>query len=239
MKSSVKHVDFLDHFRGIAIIAVLLFHTLYLVYGYLELSWQGATWFRNFDAPNSYLCFLPFTFGSSGVAIFFVVSGFCIHMSFQKQGQKWGGFFIRRIFRIYPAYFAALIFCVLLIVACTPRLTFHDQGFWMQLLTHLFLIHNYPSSTYIGINGAFWSLAIEAQLYLMYPALLMLVAKLGWRRTMIILAGSELLLRGMYGLTDVMGATNTIWGIFPVYLAARRCITGSVGRWALLSLMHF
>jgi hypothetical protein len=97
-------------------------------------------------------------------------------------------------------------------MACTPRLTFHDQGFWMQLLTHLFLVHNYPSSTYIGINGAFWSLAIEAQLYLMYPALLMLVSKLGWRRTMVILAGCELLLRGMYGLIDTMGATNTIWG---------------------------
>ena len=46
----------------------------------------------------------------------------------------------------------------------------------------------------------------------MYPALLVLVAKLGWRRTMVILAGCELLLRGMYGLIDTMGATNTIWG---------------------------
>jgi peptidoglycan/LPS O-acetylase OafA/YrhL len=132
-------------------------------------------------------------------------------MSFQKQGQRWGGFFIRRFFRIYPPYLAALIFSILLIIAYS-RLTTNIPDFGMQLLTHLFLVHNYPPSTYIGINGAFWSLAVEVQLYLLYPALLVLVAKLGWRRTMVILAGCEILLRGMYGVTDTMGATNTIWG---------------------------
>jgi peptidoglycan/LPS O-acetylase OafA/YrhL len=208
MKSSVKHVDFLDHFRGIAILAVLLFHTLNTVYGYSELPWKG--WFRNIDAPISFLCFLPFNFGNEGVAIFFVVSGFCIHVSFQKQGQRWGSFFIRRFFRIYPPYLAALFFYVLLIMAGPLGLTFHSQGFWLQLLTHLFLVHNCPPSTFTGLNGAFWSLAIEAQLYLLYPALLVLVARLGWRRTLIILAGCELLLRGMDGLIQTAGVAN--WG---------------------------
>lgn len=209
MKSSVKHVELLDYIRGIAIIVVLLVHTFSTVYGYFDLPWRG--WFRDFSVPVSCLCFLPFTFGVAGVAIFFVVSGFCIHISFQQQGQRWGGFFIRRFFRIYPAYLAALIFCVLLVMANT-RLTFHSQDFWMQLLTHSLLVHNCNPSTFYGINGSFWSLAIEAQLYLLYPALLVLVAKLGWRRTMVILGGCELLIHGMDGLIQTVDATNTIGG---------------------------
>jgi len=232
MKSSVKHVELLDHLRGIAIIAVLLFHTLSTAYGYDALPWRG--WFRDFSVPVSFLCFLPLSFGQVGVAIFFVVSGFCIHMSFQQQGQRWGSFFIRRFFRIYPPYLAALIFFALFLLLHS-RLNYHSQQvwmqhkfelpqlasqFWLQLLTHLFLIHNCLPLTFSGIVGSFWSLAIEAQLYLLYPALLALVAKLGWRRTMVILAGCELLIRGMDGLIQTMGATNTIGG----------CISGLFAR---------
>ncbi|MGA3284562.1 MAG: acyltransferase [Verrucomicrobiota bacterium] len=209
MKSSVKHVELLDYIRGIAIIAVLLVHTLSTACGHDELPWRG--WFRDFSVPVSFLCFLPLSFGQAGVAIFFVVSGFCIHMSFQQQGQRWGSFFIRRFFRIYPPYLAALILFTLLVMKYT-RLNFHSQYVWMQLLTHLFLIHNCHPLTFTGINGSFWSLAIEAQLYLLYPALLVLVAKLGWRRTLVILAGCESLIRGMDGLIQTVGATDTIGG---------------------------
>jgi peptidoglycan/LPS O-acetylase OafA/YrhL len=64
----------------------------------------------------------------------------------------------------------------------------------------------------MGINASFWSLAIEIQLYLLYPVLLVLVAKLGWRRTMIILAGCELLIRGMDGIIKTAGAADTVGG---------------------------
>jgi peptidoglycan/LPS O-acetylase OafA/YrhL len=49
-----------------------------------------------------------------GVPIFFVVSGFCIHVSFQQQSREWGGFFLRRFFRLYPAYLAAVLLFMLL-----------------------------------------------------------------------------------------------------------------------------
>jgi peptidoglycan/LPS O-acetylase OafA/YrhL len=209
MKSSAKHIELLDYLRGIAIIAVLLVHTLGTMFGYDNLPWKG--WFRDFSGQDPFLYFLPLSFGQAGVAIFFVVSGFCIHLSFQQLGQNWGSFFIRRIFRIYPAYLAALIFFALLNMEHV-RWNFHGQEDWMQLLTHLFLIHNFHPLTSSGFNGSFWSLAIEAQLYLLYPVLLFLVARLGWRRTMVILAGCELLIRGTDGLIQTVGATNTIGG---------------------------
>jgi peptidoglycan/LPS O-acetylase OafA/YrhL len=207
MKSPAKHVEFLDHLRGVAILAVLLFHTLGLVFGYDVLPWRG--WFRDFSAAESFWYFLPLSIGNIGVPIFFVVSGFCIHLSFQSQGKQWGNFISRRIFRIYPAYLVALLFFTVL-YGQYFRLDSSSQVLWTQLLSHLFLVHNFQNATIGGINGSFWSIAIEAQLYLLYPALLWLVAKLGWRRTLGLLAGMEILIRGTWGLVDTLETTDTL-----------------------------
>lgn len=225
MNNSVKHVRLLDHLRGIAIIAVLLSHTLGHIYGFDTLPWRG--WLRNTSLPASLLCFFPFSIASqAGVAIFFVVSGFCIHMSFQRQGQQWGSFFTRRFFRIYPPYLAALIFSFLVNLS-ESRMNPQSPEAWTQLwnllipkqlLTHLFLVHNFYPSTLYGFTGSFWSLAVEAQLYLLYPVFLFLTSKLGWRRTMITLAGGELLIRGLDGVIQTLNATNTVGGHISWFL---------------------
>ena len=212
MKSSVKHIELLDYIRGIAIISVLLLHSLGNAYGCDMLPW--GDWLRQSSVPDSFFWFLPISVLSAGVPIFFVVSGFCIHLSFQQQGQKWGSFFTRRFFRIYPAYLAALIFATVLLMAFHRDAgnKFGQADDWKQLITHLFLVHNFDPIMLTGINGAFWSLAIEAQLYLLYPALLALIAKFGWRPTMAILVACELLIRGTDGLMQTMGSTTTVAG---------------------------
>lgn len=198
MKNSLRHLEFLDCTRGVAILAVLIFHTLGMAFGYDALPWKG--WFRDFSGQDSFLYFLPIgMISQAGVAIFFVVSGFCIHLSFQQQGRQWRGFFVRRFFRIYPAYFAALLFSLLILVA-NPGLDFVQWEFWKQFLSHLFLIHNFHPSTIYSINAALWSLAVEAQLYLLYPVLLLLVSRLGWGQVMAFLAFLEFSVRGSDGL---------------------------------------
>ena len=209
MKSSAKHVEFLDHLRGVAILAVLLFHSLSTVFGYDVLPWKG--WFRDFSGPISFLGFLPISVANVGVPIFFVVSGFCIHLSFQQQGRQWGRFFIRRVFRIYPAYLAALLFFTLF-YQHHFRFGFMRQELWTQLLAHGLLFHNYQTSTIGAINGSFWSMAVEIQLYLIYPLLVFLVGKLGWRRTLILLAGIEVCIRGSDGLMETLRTTETTAG---------------------------
>jgi len=210
MKSSVKHVELLDHLRGVAILAVLIFHTLGMAFGYDALPWKG--WGRDFSGQATFLCFLPLGMcAQAGVAIFFVVSGFCIHLSFQQQGQRWGGFFLRRFFRIYPAYLLALAFS-LLILATNPGLDFFSREFWTQLLSHGFLVHNYDPATIYGANAALWSLAVEAQLYLLYPVLVVLAGRIGWLRVMGVLAGGEFLIRGLDGWTQTVDASNTVAG---------------------------
>jgi len=200
MNESRRHIDFLDYVRGIAIFSVFLFHSLDWVFHYSSLPWHG--WLRDFSVPNSFLVLLPMSFGWAGVAIFFVVSGFCIHFSFYQHGRDWRSFFVRRFFRIYPPYF----FAVLLfgIFAHAGRLDFSIRQIdWYQLLVHLLLIQNVDPYSFFAISSSFWSIAVEIQLYLIYPVLLMLVAKLGWRRALILIAGCEILIGGIQGTLNV------------------------------------
>ena len=243
IKTQARHIELLDYIRAAAILLVMADHTLSNLYGNETLPWAG--WFRDLSGSLSPVFFLPFNPGMTGVAVFFFVSGFCIHTSFHQQGQKWGAFFIRRFFRIYPPYLAALIlFTVFTLQA--PHLSYQHQHvstrygleivpptglFWVQVLTHLFLVHNFLLFTFSGITGAFWSLAVEAQLYLLYPALLIFVARWGWRRTLVLLAAVELCIRGADGVTQTMDASLSVGGFISGVLA--RSPLGYWFSWAL------
>ena len=209
MKDAAQHLELLDYLRGVAILAVLLFHSLSTVYGYDVLPWQG--WFRGFSVPDSFWYFLPISIFNIGVPVFFVVSGFCIHLSFQTQGQRWDSFFIRRIFRICPAYLVALLFFTLFYMHHF-RLDLLSGQVWTQLLAHSFFIHNYSTSTIGAVNGSFWSMAVEFQLYLIYPALLLLVGKFGWRGALSLLAGIEIFIRATNGVIETIGVAETTGG---------------------------
>jgi len=175
MSRSENRIDFLDHIRGVAIIGVLVFHSLGSAYGIAKLRWHG--WLPDFDVPGSFLLLFPATFGWLGVAVFFVVSGFCIHLSHQRaKDEDLRAFFIRRFFRIYPPYLAALLIFSFLypwheIRLCSPPSL-------ARFCTHLFLVHNLHSGSFNAINMAFWSVAVEFQLYLLYPLVLVLVGRL-------------------------------------------------------------
>jgi len=212
-----RRIDFLDYVRGAAILSVFLFHSLDWAFHYSSLPWHG--WFRDFSAPNSFLILLPVSLGWAGVAIFFVVSGFCIHFSFHQHDRDWRSFFVRRFFRIYPPYFFAVLLCGIfihvshaVIVGGTfvhaGRMDFSFRPDWYQLIAHLLLIHNFDPYSYFGISSSFWSIAVEIQLYLLYPVLLMLVSKYGWRRALILVAGCEILIRSIQGTINVIYGTG-------------------------------
>lgn len=195
-----KHLELLDYTRAVAIISVVAFHCLMNTGG--QIYWK--TWVRDLNIPFSNWLVLPLNLGGLGVAIFFVVSGFCIHLSFQQQGRKYSDFFIRRFFRIYPAYLAA----VLLFVFVFPTTALNFSGAssnesWRQLIFHLLLIHNFQAGTYMGINPSFWSLAIEVQLYLLYPLLLFLVARSGWKQALLILGITESLIHLVRTIVEI------------------------------------
>jgi peptidoglycan/LPS O-acetylase OafA/YrhL len=209
---SDNRIYFLDHFRGVAILLVFGFHALGVSYGMDTLKWDG--WFRDFNVPRSFLALLPLTFGWSGVTIFFVISGFCIHFSHTRSGAKgFRTFFVRRFFRIYPPYLLATVFFAFLFP--WTRLQLNSAEAWRQLVSHLSLAHSLDVRTFAGINPSFWSIAVEAQLYLFYPLLLLLVRRFGWKGTLWITGFIEVALRGTRGVFDVL-PTDPFPNLFPI-----------------------
>ena len=100
------HLEFLDVLRGVAILWVFLAHSTGISYA---LPPWGKGWVREFAGTALPALMYPLTYGTAGVAIFFVVSGFCIHLSYLRgRPGDWRGFFVRRFFRIYPPYLVAL-----------------------------------------------------------------------------------------------------------------------------------
>ncbi|HEV2327251.1 MAG TPA: acyltransferase [Verrucomicrobiae bacterium] len=215
MKASSRHILLIDYLRGVAIISIFLYHCLGLAYGVTSLPWEWLR--RGFSAPASFIALLPVHFGFLGVPMFFVISGFCIHLSFNQQGQEWISFFIRRFFRIYPAYLLTFILL----------LPFYARDFreaWFQFKYHALLIHNFNPATEWGVNGALWTIAVEVQLYLVYPLLLWSVGRFGWTRTLTALAACEIFLDlwddALYQLTAYSGynifSPSLLWKVSPI-----------------------
>ncbi len=188
-----------DVMRAVAFLLVLFFH-LYTNNPAWSPPWHGL--WRDYAAwPVVTWPLLAVSFGSLGVTLFFVISGFCVHLSFLhgKKPFRAGEFFRRRFLRIYPAYFVTLVVCVMLMpVLRTPYAKLY------QIPVHLFLVHNLLKSTFMGINPVFWSLGVEAQFYLLYPLLLL------WRRRM--------------GLVNCLGIGLVLNVLMQVYLSASHSV---------------
>lgn len=184
MTTAKLHLPFIDGLRGIATLAVFLFHANGAAFDRWEFGWDG--WFRDYSVAAPFLVSFPLTYGWCGVPIFFVISGFCIHLSHQKSPRDgWSGFWQRRFWRIYPPYLVAVIVFFFL----WPPGNFSGMGDLSrqrQLWSHLSLVHNLDARTFSGINASFWSIAVEAQLYLVYPLLVGLVAIIGWRNSLVL-----------------------------------------------------
>jgi peptidoglycan/LPS O-acetylase OafA/YrhL len=120
-----------------------------------------------------------FIYGRFAVVVFIVLSGFSLALSPARHGWRLGGiarFAYRRARRILPAYWAALALSLTVAWLVLPP---PGQGAptGTSVISNGLLVQNIllaPSP-----NRSFWSLAVEAQLYLFFPLLLLLVRRLG------------------------------------------------------------
>ena len=158
------HLPALDGLRGVAVLAVLVFHLAHIdgEGGQLERVLLGAT-----------------RAGWAGVDLFFVLSGFLITgILLDARGGEgyFRTFFARRVLRIFPLHYAylAVLFLVLpLLLPAFDRGPGHPGWLWSYLGNVLFAreggFHASPWAAH------FWSLAVEEQFYLAWPLVVWLL----------------------------------------------------------------
>lgn len=161
----------IDALRGIAALSVLFYHSSIPPFPAEKF---GLFWY------DQWVLFFG-GYGRWGVDLFFILSGYCIHWASTKPGSRLiaRNYLIRRWWRIYPPYFFAVGFSVFLNLATchykwqtqTGVLSWANFGAF-QIGTHVFLVHNLFSESLATVSGPFWTIAVEAQYYLLYLAVL-------------------------------------------------------------------
>jgi peptidoglycan/LPS O-acetylase OafA/YrhL len=165
------HVPALDGLRGVAVLLVLAFHFAHIdgEGGAVERVLLGVT--RS---------------GWAGVDLFFVLSGLLITgilLDARGNSGYFRAFYLRRVLRIFPLYYAYLAVLFFLVPLVLPAVDVRSdtQGWlWTYLGNVLFSrergFHASP------LTGHFWSLAVEEQFYLVWPFLVWLLPRrrLAW-----------------------------------------------------------
>jgi peptidoglycan/LPS O-acetylase OafA/YrhL len=168
-------VPALDGLRGIAIALVVLFHTEAVAYT------NQPTGVKVIDRA--------FGGGFLGVDLFFVLSGFLITALLLREDHdrgrvSFGSFYVRRALRLLPALFLLLAVHAIYMATTNPPGPYGTGSELTSVAGVLVYGTNWvitysPTSVTIGL-GHLWSLAIEEQFYLLWPAIL--IVFLGVRR---------------------------------------------------------
>lgn len=113
-----------------------------------------------------------------GVTLFFLLSGFLLYRPWARaamvgeRGPAVGGYSLRRAARILPAYWAMVIFTLLLLPEIQPVR-------WQAWPVHLGLLHIYvPGFTLEGLTQT-WSLATELAFYILLPVIAWIAGRRG------------------------------------------------------------
>ncbi|SDS54832.1 acyltransferase family protein [Actinoplanes derwentensis] len=117
--------------------------------------------------------------GRFAVVAFIVLSGFSLGLAPARNGWRLGGlrrYLGRRARRILPAYWAALTVSAVIAVL-VPCLPLSEPPTPRSLLVYGLMLQDVVAAP--APNGAFWSIAVEAGLYLLFPLLLLLRRKAG------------------------------------------------------------
>ena len=129
--------------------------------------------------------------GALGVSLFFVLSSYLITELLLREKDLTGtldirSFYIRRILRIWPLYFAFLALAVALHWVVPGQHVTLRAGLWFSFLAGNWFIvfHGFPTSVIFPL----WSVSIEEQFYITWPAIVRRVTETG------MLVGAGLLL---------------------------------------------
>ncbi|MAM88572.1 MAG: acyltransferase [unclassified Hahellaceae] len=168
MSQHLKYMPHIDGLRAVAVLSVLLFH--------LDLSWIRG--------------------GFVGVDVFFVISGFLITALIKREIESsnrldFKRFYIRRFWRLAPAFLTVLAFTTLgAVLLLSPM---HLERYGASVVSALLSLSNiyfFTEGGYFDFAAQLkpllhtWSLSIEEQFYLLWPVTMLLCFKAGLMRWM-------------------------------------------------------
>ena len=156
----------LDGVRGLAALFVVVNHVFLRAFpGYpVDRAPLWAAWF---------------IYGRFAVVIFIVLSGFSLALSPARHDWRLDGvarFALRRARRILPPYWAALVFSLAVAWLIVPPPGQGAPGAKSVVVNGL-LLQNLVGAP--SPDRSFWSIAVEAQLYVVFPLLLLMVRRWG------------------------------------------------------------
>lgn len=162
-----ERFHFLDGIRGIAALMIVVHHSF---------SANVFAFFRSLHMPLVGYYFQNTT--GSGVDLFFVLSGIVLLRPYLRRARKLDvvDYFRRRIKRIYPPYFVALLFGALVVWFNNTHPTWYNErgmnvGFsWLETFKEA----GFFSTTEVYYNLAWWSLQIEVLFYILAPFIILI-----------------------------------------------------------------
>jgi peptidoglycan/LPS O-acetylase OafA/YrhL len=166
-----SYIAGLDGLRAIGALAVFFVH------------------FQQFTGLSGSFLFIDFERwmmnGNTGVALFFVLSGFLLSIPFwhsfkSNQFPNIKHYFINRATRIIPLYYICLVGLLAIKGFQGSDVSFNN------IISHLVFLHNLKDNQVMSLNPPFWTLAVEFQFYLLLPLLFVLLFKLGLRKAQIL-----------------------------------------------------
>ncbi len=173
-KAARLHLDFLDGLRALAALTVIVDHAYSILwYEVAGTATKGSAYWLGFTQM----------IGHFAVTTFIVLSGYCLMLPVVRAGGVLKGgpslFFRKRAKRILPPYYLALLLSLFLIVSLIgqPTGSHWDTSIRVDgpgLITHLLLLHNLFPQDQVQINNALWTVAVEWQIYFLFPALVWL-----------------------------------------------------------------
>lgn len=225
MKShNLAYIPALDHLRLLAALLVLVFHTFHTYFG----QWQ----------PAPYAAALGLvTEGHTGVALFFVLSGFLfMTIALQAEHIAYRAFLRNRLLRIFP------LFLFFFFVAISVQ---RDVFRAPDVLYVLFSNVGKPPTSEHFITGAAWTISVEFTFYLVFPFLARFVRAEGAAYLLRLIALMALVKLAAWGVAEratlmfystLIGRFDQfLWGMLAALLWQRHAgVLQRHGRWLLV-----
>jgi peptidoglycan/LPS O-acetylase OafA/YrhL len=207
-------LEFLDGVRGVAALWVVLNHTAGWENVATNLAHCADPWSTWILGP----LLLLMAHGHMAVAIFIVLSGYCLMLPVARRGGVLEGgpirFYLKRARRILPPYYICMALCLIFDAVVSHFGKQQGMTDGRVILSNVLLLEDVIPKTNI-IDGVFWSVAVEWKIYFLFPLFIWIWRRFGPLATLAVSAAIG------YGLVPILHAFlpgNDLSFICPWYI---------------------